>query len=50
MYMYYTSHVSIIRIKLSVQCQKKEGANPGQLFYQQGAAKSLPGTAGLISS
>ena len=32
--------------KLSVQCQKKEGANPGWLFqafgpHQQGAAQSL---------
>ena len=38
--------------KSSMQCQKKEGANPGQLFrafgpHQQGAAQSLPGTAGL---
>ena len=36
----------------SVQCQQKEDANPGQLFrafgpHQQGAAQSLPGTAGL---
>ena len=35
-----------------VQCQKEEGANPGQLFlafgpHQQGAAQFLPGTAGL---
>ena len=38
--------------KSRVKCQKKEGANPGQLFlafgpHQQGAAQSLPGTAGL---
>ena len=36
----------------NAQCQKKESANPGQLFqafgpHQQGAAQSLPGTAGL---
>ena len=40
--------------KSSMQCQKKEGANPGQLFqafgpHQQGAAQSLPGTAELKS-
>ena len=34
--------------KSSEQCQKKEGANPGQLFqafgpHQQGATQSLPG-------
>ena len=32
-----------------MQCQKKEGANPGELFrafgpHQQGAVQSLPGT------
>ena len=44
--------VSEIHEKSNAQCQKKEGANPGQLFWafgshQQGAAQSLPGTAGL---
>ena len=39
-------------MKSHLQCQKKESANPGQLFqafgpHQQGAAQSLPGTAGL---
>ena len=38
--------------KSCMQCQKKEGANPGQLFqafgpHQQGVAQSLPGTARL---
>ena len=37
--------------KSNAHCQKREGANPGQLFrafgpHQQGAAQSLPGTAG----
>ena len=44
-------HVHVHK-KSSVQCQKKEGANPGQMFWafgphQQGAAQSLSGTAGL---
>ena len=48
-------HVDVMYIhdKSSVQCQRKEGANPGQLFqafgpHQQGAEpQSLPDTAGL---
>ena len=41
-----------IHEKSSLQCQKKEGANTGQLFrasgpIQQGTAQSLPSTTGL---
>ena len=44
--------IEYIHENSNAQCQKKEGANPGQLFWafgphQQGAAQSLPGTAGL---
>ena len=50
--MYTYMYMYMYMKKSHVQCQKKEGANPGQLFqafgpHQQGAAQSLPGTAGL---
>ena len=50
--LYMTMYMYMYMKKSSMQCQKKEGVNPGQLFWafgphQQGATQSLPGMAGL---